>query len=82
MAICGCRCIKCKNQHLENFKFVASDGASLRPSDSVMGKPEVSTKIESEWMQAGGIFTRTEYAHKYRRHEEPPILSSCINHCA
>jgi len=26
MALCGCRCIKCKNQHLESFRFVASDG--------------------------------------------------------
>jgi len=25
MAICGCRCIKCKNQHLANFRFIASD---------------------------------------------------------
>ena len=24
--ICGCRCIKCKSQHLESFSFVASDG--------------------------------------------------------
>ena len=26
MATCGCRCMKCKNQQLESFRFVASDG--------------------------------------------------------
>ena len=26
MAICGCRCIKCKNQKLESFRFIADDG--------------------------------------------------------
>lgn len=26
MTVCGCRCIKCKSQQLDSFKFVASDG--------------------------------------------------------
>jgi len=26
MAMCGCRCIKCKNQKLERFNFTADDG--------------------------------------------------------
>ncbi len=26
MVTCGCRCIKCKNQNLESFEFVADDG--------------------------------------------------------
>ena len=26
MTICGCRCIKCKSQQLDSFKFVANDG--------------------------------------------------------
>lgn len=26
MAICGCRCMKCKNQKLDSFRFIADDG--------------------------------------------------------
>lgn len=26
MSTCGCRCIKCKNEKLESFSFIADDG--------------------------------------------------------